>query len=100
MQEFSFIKALGMTSEEFWRRSNELTRNNDANGILCYMKLMLDEAQYRHISLKRESFQRFGREVEFYPGVAEWFSLGERLRAREGRRRAPLYKFVGAEGDD
>lgn len=75
MQEFSFIKALGMTSEEFWRRSNELTRNNDANGILCYMKLMLDEAQYRHISLKRESFQRFGREVEFYPGVAEWFSL-------------------------
>ena len=39
------------------------------------MKLMLDEAQYRHISLKRESFQRFGREVEFYPGVAEWFSL-------------------------
>ena len=75
MQEFSFIKALNMTSEEFWRRSNELTRNNDANGILCYMKLMLDEAQYRHISLKRESFQRFGREVEFYPGVAEWFSL-------------------------
>ena len=75
MQEFSFIKALGMTSEEFWRRSNELTRNNDANGILCYMKLMLDEAQYRHISLKRESFQRFGREVEFYAGVAEWFSL-------------------------
>ena len=64
-----------MTSEEFWRRSNELTRNNDANGILCYMKLMLDEAQYRHISLKRESFQRFGREVEFYAGVAEWFSL-------------------------
>ena len=75
MQEFSFIKALGMTSEEFWRRSNELTRNNDANGILCYMKLMLDEAQYRHISLKRESFQRFGREVEFYAGVTEWFSL-------------------------
>ena len=34
MQEFSFIKALGMTAGEFWRRSNELTRNNDANGIL------------------------------------------------------------------
>lgn len=75
MQEFSFIKALGMTSEEFWEKSDKLTKNNDANGILCYMKLMLDEAQYRHISLKRESFQRFGREVEFYAGVAEWFSL-------------------------
>lgn len=75
MQEFSFIKALDMTAEEFWSKSNKLTRNNDANGILCYMKLMLDEAQYRHISLKRESFRRFGREVEFYPGVAEWFSL-------------------------
>lgn len=83
MQEFSFIKALGMTPEEFWRKSNELTRRNDASGILCYMKLMLDEARHKDISLKRESFQRFGREVELYPGVAEWFSLvGDYGRAK------------------
>ena len=33
MQEFSFIKALGMTSEEFWRRSNELTRTTTRTGF-------------------------------------------------------------------
>ncbi len=75
MQEFSFIKALGMTSEEFWEKSNRITKRNDANGSLCYMKLMLDEARHKEISLKRESFQRFGSEVELYQGVAEWLSL-------------------------
>ena len=82
MQEFSFIKALNMTSEEFWRRSNELTRNNDANGILCYMKLMLDEAQYRHISLKRESFQRSGARGGVLSGCCGVVFSGERLRSR------------------
>ena len=36
MQEFSFIKALNMTSEEFWRRSNELTRTTTRTGSVLY----------------------------------------------------------------
>lgn len=75
MQEFSFIAALGMSKEDFWKKSNRMSEDNDANGILCYMKLMLDEAAYRHISLKRESFRNFGREIELFNGVEEWFDL-------------------------
>ncbi len=84
MQEFSFIKALGMTPEEFWQKTEEMTRRGDASGILCYMKLMLDCARYREISLKRDSFRSFGREVELYPGVAEWFSLINRYGEGKG----------------
>lgn len=75
MQEFSFLKALGMPAAEFWGKSESMRRDNDASGILCYMKLMLDEAKNKHISLKRESFKNFGREVELFNGVAEWFQI-------------------------
>lgn len=74
MQEFSFIKTLQMTPEMFWTKTNEISQKNDANSVLCYMKLMLDEAKARNISLKKESFKSFGKEVEFFKGVKEWFS--------------------------
>lgn len=79
MQEFSFIKALGMPSKDFWNKAGELSESNDASSILCYMKVMLDEAKNKNISLKRESFRSFGEEVEFFPGVKEWFSLINKL---------------------
>ena len=47
----------------------------DANGILTYMYMMLDEAKKNQISLTRESFQSFGRNVELFRGVRQWFSF-------------------------
>jgi hypothetical protein len=75
MQEFSFIKALHMQPEEFWQKSTELSHKHDASGILCYMKLMLDEAKHQNISLQRQSFREFGQEIRLFPGVLEWFRL-------------------------
>ena len=75
MQEFSFIKALGMSAHEFWEKSDRLSSKNDASNILCYMKTMLDEAKYRNISISRKSFTKFGKEIELFEGVKEWFKL-------------------------
>lgn len=75
MQEFGFIQAIGKDNDEFWRKNRELSQNNDANGILCYMYLMMQAAKVNDISLKRESFKKFGADVELFEGVTEWFSL-------------------------
>lgn len=75
MQEFGFVQAIGKDPNEFWDRTHEMSVNNDASTILCYMYLMLQEAKANDISLKREIFQRFGSMIELYPGVEEWFSL-------------------------
>ncbi len=75
MQEFGFIQATGKTKEEFWERNRKLSEGKDANGILTYMYLMLDEAKKSNISLTRESFQNFGKNVELFRGVKQWFSL-------------------------
>lgn len=75
MQEFGFVQAIGKDPQLFWEKTHELAVQNDANSILCYMYLMLQEAKANDISLKRESFRKFGAKVELFNGVKEWFAL-------------------------
>ena len=75
MQEFGFVQAIGKDPKSFWQKTAELSTKNDASGILCYMYLMLQEAKANGISLKRNSFRKFGSKVELFKGVEEWFSL-------------------------
>ena len=84
MQEFGFIQAIGKTPEEFWRQSNSVPDGQEVNGILSYMKLMIDEARAKGISLTRDSFVSFGREIELYEGVKEWFALINEYGRRHG----------------
>lgn len=75
MQEFGFIKAIGKNKEEFWSKSQELSKSNDANPILCYMYMMIRMAKENNISLRRSSFQDFGKDIQLFKGVEEWFLL-------------------------
>ncbi|MCQ2975549.1 MAG: haloacid dehalogenase-like hydrolase [Bacteroidales bacterium] len=73
MQEFGFISAIGTDNKEFWKRCNQMSIENDASGILCYMYQMINEAKKNDIKLTRESFQKFGSKIKLYEGVKDWF---------------------------
>ncbi|MCD8313047.1 MAG: haloacid dehalogenase-like hydrolase [Bacteroidales bacterium] len=75
MQEFGLIQALGHSPEEFWAESNAIAERQDASNVLSYLKLILDEAGKRGISLRREDLRRYGRDVKLFDGVREWFGL-------------------------
>jgi len=75
MQEFGFIQAIETTKERFWSSSDAIAKDQDASNILAYMKNMYDEARRKGIRLRRKDFKSFGKKVELFPGVAEWFGL-------------------------
>lgn len=75
MQEFGFIQAVGKTKEEFWTMSDSIAVGQDASNVLAYMKLMFDEARKAGIKLRRSSFKGFGKHIELFPGVKEWFGM-------------------------
>ena len=75
MQEFGFIQAVGKTKEEFWKMSDGIAVGQDASNVLAYMKLMFDEARKAGIPLRRSKFKEFGKHIELFEGVKEWFSL-------------------------
>ncbi len=84
MQEFGFIQAIGQTPDEFWTKSNQVPEGQEVSSILSYMKLMIDEAKDKGISLTRESFVSFGKHIELFEGVREWFSLINRYGEEHG----------------
>lgn len=75
MQEFGFIQAIGKKPGEFWQESDEIAIGQDASNILSYMKLMFDEAREAGIKLRRSDFKKFGKSIELFDGVQDWFRL-------------------------
>lgn len=84
MQEFGFIQAVGKTAQEFWEMSDNIAIGQDASNVLSYMKMMHDEATKNGISLRRDSLVKFGKDVDLYEGVKEWFSMINRYGMEHG----------------
>lgn len=79
MQEYTFIPNVGMTPGEFWEESNNLAKENKMDGILAYMRVMLERAHSAKKSICREEFVKLGKDLQFYPGVEKWFSRINRI---------------------
>ena len=95
MQEFGFIQAVGKTPQEFWTMSDGLAAGQDASNVLSYMKMMCDEAKENGIKLRHSDFQRFGKDIELFDGVKEWFSLVNEYGKSRGVR---IEHYINSSG--
>jgi hypothetical protein len=81
MQEYSFIDAIGENKDEFWAGTAKMAEEQDSDNVLVYMLSMLQKAKEKGISIRKESFRKFGESVELFNGVTTWFrrieSFGE-----------------------
>lgn len=85
MQEYDFLKAIGIRNkEEFWAENAQLAKEQNASEILCYMQLMIKKSHANGSPVKRETFENFGKSIELYPGVNEWFDLINDLGRENG----------------
>lgn len=73
MQNFSFIPSLGLTPKEFWEKTNEYCEKYDADRILGYMYVMIEECKKKGIKLTYNYLKSLGKDVTFYKGVLTWF---------------------------
>lgn len=95
MQEYDFIPAVGKSNYEFWKESNEIAEEQDADPILAYMYRMLHEAKSSGKSLRRESFMLSGRNITLYKGVTEWFA---RINAYAAERGILVQHYINSSG--
>ena len=73
MQDFSLIPALGMKPNTFWKRANIWSVNNGADQITGSMYYFMKVAKDKKLKLTREALNNFGKDVEYYNGVSDWF---------------------------
>lgn len=95
MQEYDFIPAVGKSNKEFWNDANVLAETQDADPVLAYMSRMIQEAQSKGLSLRREAFQDSGRNIRYYRGVEQWFARMNEYAAQRGIR---LLHYVNSSG--
>ncbi len=79
MQEYDFLKSLHIEKDAFWAETNELVKKKNANNVLCYMKLMLEKAASKHVPVRYKNFVEFGKSIQLYKGVEQWFDLVNEL---------------------
>ncbi len=73
MQDFSLIPALGMKPNTFWKKANLWSANNGADQITGSMYYFMKVAKEKKLKLTREALNNFGKDVEYYNGVNDWF---------------------------
>ena len=84
MQEYTFIPNVGMTAKEFWNEANALSKERKMDSILAYMHVMLEKAHAARKSIRRKEFVKLGKDLEFFPGVEEWFERINQIGAELG----------------
>jgi 2-hydroxy-3-keto-5-methylthiopentenyl-1-phosphate phosphatase len=74
LQNFGFIPSLGMTPDQFWGKTNDLSNKYGMEKILSYMFMMMVEAKAKGIKMTPEFLKELGKKVQFFPGITTWFN--------------------------
>ena len=84
MQEYTFIPSVGMKPNEFWNHTRDVATEEMMDSILTYMYCMVEKARQANNPLTRESLVACGKDIEYHPGVEDWFERINRYAEEAG----------------
>ncbi len=80
MQEYGFLPGLSKSDRKnFWDLSAADAKEQNADRILAYMRLMLRKAEESKndanspVKTTRKAMKEYGKDIELFPGVLSWF---------------------------
>lgn len=79
MQEYGCLSALGQEPETFWREISKGSQEADINSIYYYLWRLVALAQSQGDPITRERLNAMGHDLDYFPGVPEWFELTRRM---------------------
>ena len=96
MQEYDFLKAIGIKDrKKFWDENQKLINTHNSSNVLTYMRLMLKKSQAANVSIRREQFVEFGKSIELYKGVEQWFEL---VNALGNKYNIKIEHYINSSG--
>ncbi|HQT82343.1 MAG: haloacid dehalogenase-like hydrolase [Ferrovum sp. 21-44-67] len=98
MQEYTVLPKLGIQPEEFWRWVEEDAKQTGGEKMLVYMRLLLEEANNRRVYISRDDFRKMGKDIEYFPGVQEWFSKINQYVKRQSQGSVTIQHYIISAG--
>ena len=92
MQEYHYIAKLGFKNpQDFWDECARFTKENNMDGILSYMLMMVRF----NPEVTRDMLVEEGRYLTYYPGVADWF---DRINAYGAANGIQIEHYIISSG--
>lgn len=98
MQEYTVLPKLGVAPDEFWAMVDRESAETVSEKMLVYMRLLLELAHDRRVNISREDFRRMARDIEYFPGVKQWFPRLDAYVRASGRGKVKLRHYVVSAG--
>jgi hypothetical protein len=99
MQEYAFLPKIGADPSKFWAESNKIAAEQGADPMITYMHLLYKKAKERGVRIDREDLVAQGRQVEYYPGVADWFdAMTAYVRLKDETQSVSVRHYLVSSG--
>lgn len=92
MQDYTLLPELNVDEHEFWSEVEREVHETGAEGMLVYMRLLLEKARERGMRIRQRDYRALAPRIEYFPGVEDWFErIGGYVRERSAHVRLKHY---------
>jgi hypothetical protein len=98
MQEYTVLPKIGIEPAQFWAMVNREARETESDPMLVYMRHIIEALEREKVDVKREDFAAMASAIEYFPGVATWFSRMNAYVKRRSRGQVKLAHYLISAG--
>ena len=98
MQEYTVLPKIGVEPAEFWKRVNAEARTTESDGMLVYMRHIVEALELHQVHVRREDFAAMAPAIKYFPGVATWFTRMNAYVKRRSRGQVNLQHYLISAG--
>lgn len=98
MQEYTVLPKIGIEPGAFWAMVNREARETESDPMLVYMRHIIEALERERVDVKREDFAAMARSIEYFPGVATWFSRVDAYVKRRSGGQAKIRHYLISAG--
>ena len=98
MQEYTVLPELGIPAKEFWKEVSKQARETESEGMLVYMRLLIEKAEAKQIHLGRDKLSKLAKEIKYFPGVETWFSRINNFVKEIGHGKSKVEHYIISAG--
>jgi 2-hydroxy-3-keto-5-methylthiopentenyl-1-phosphate phosphatase len=74
MQEYTILPEIGIKDgNRFWKQVNQEAVQTDGEGIVAYMRLMLEKSKSRRFPVTAKMLKESAKKINYFPGVHTYF---------------------------
>jgi len=98
MQEYSVLPELGIAAKDFWKSVGIEAKKTESEGMLVYMRLLIEEAETKKIHLGKKELEKLASNIEYFPGVETWFPRINDYVSGLGNKKTKVEHYIISAG--